>query len=88
MHLSGKLASLMFMKKSKNGRLDLSHGLLNVLTKYGDPSSWSTDEELVYVAQMRKALTDPRIHAHQHAKRIWSKSPLPEEGSRLRLWKI
>jgi len=62
--------------------------LFNVLTKYGDPSSWSTDEVLVYVAQMRKALTDPRINAHQYAKRIWARKPLLEGDSHFRPWKI
>lgn len=49
-----------------------------LLTKYGDPTPWSKDEVLVYVAQMRKALKNPRIHAYQRAKRIWAKKPLSD----------
>lgn len=52
-----------------------------LLTKYGDPVPWSRDEVLVYVAQMRKELKNPRIHAYQRAKRIWARKPFPNEQS-------
>lgn len=50
-----------------------------LLTKYGDPVPWSKEEVQVYVAQMRKAVKNPRFHAYQYAKRVWARKPFPEE---------
>lgn len=50
-----------------------------LLTKYGDPIPWSQQEVLVYVAEMRKALKNPRYHAWQRGKRIWARKPLADE---------
>ena len=50
-----------------------------LLTKYGDPTPWSKEEVLVYVAQMRKSLNCPHIHAYQRAKRIWARKPAVSE---------
>ena len=38
-----------------------------LLTRYGDPVPWEKDEVLVYVAQMRKDLSNPLIHAYHRA---------------------
>lgn len=69
------------------GMVNLQHWLagmegysMYLLTKYGDPQPWTREEVLVYVAQMRKALTNPRFHAYQRAKRIWARKPFPEES--------
>lgn len=50
-----------------------------LLTKYGDPVPWTREEVLVYVAEMRKALKNPRFHAYQLAKRVWARKPLADE---------
>ncbi|KAJ5291454.1 hypothetical protein N7478_000705 [Penicillium angulare] len=66
------------------GMVNMQHWLggmegysMYLLTKCGDPMPWSKDEVLVYVAQMRKALTNPRTPAYQYAKRIWARKPFP-----------
>lgn len=68
------------------GAVNLQHWLAGMegysmflLTKYGDPVPWTRDEVLVYVAQMRKALTNPAIHAYQCEKRVWARKPSPGE---------
>ena len=38
-----------------------------LLTKFGDPVPWSKEEVLVYVAQMRKAISNPRVHCYHKA---------------------
>lgn len=50
-----------------------------LLTKYGDPVPWTQQEVLVYVAEMRKALRNPRYHAFQRGKRVWARKPFPDE---------
>ncbi|KAJ6007523.1 hypothetical protein N7540_011499 [Penicillium herquei] len=49
-----------------------------LLTRYGDPVPWSKDEVLVYVAQMRKEISNPRNHCYHRATRIWAKRPLEQ----------
>lgn len=74
-------------KKLKDaGMVNLQHWLagmegysMYLLTKYGDPTPWSKEEVLVYVAQMRKTLKSPHIHAYQRAKRIWARKPVVSE---------
>lgn len=68
------------------GMVNLQHWLagmegysMHLLTRYGDPAPWSKEEVLVYVAQMRKALGNPHIHAFQRAKRVWARKPFPDE---------
>lgn len=50
-----------------------------LLTRYGDPEPWIREQVVVYIAEMRKALKDPRFHAYQRAKRIWARKPFPHE---------
>jgi hypothetical protein len=38
-----------------------------LLTKYGDPVPWTKEEVQVYVAKMRKELSNPRIHVYHRA---------------------
>lgn len=38
-----------------------------LLTKYGDLVPWTKEEVQVYVAQMRKELSNPRIHVYHRA---------------------
>ncbi|KAJ5605798.1 hypothetical protein N7510_008579 [Penicillium lagena] len=68
------------------GIVNLQHWLagmegysMYLLTKFGDPVPWTREEVLVYLAAMRQALTNPRFHAYQYAKRIWARKPFPEE---------
>lgn len=50
-----------------------------LLAKFGDPVPWFKEAVLVYVAAMRQALTSPRFHAYQSAKRVWARKPFPGE---------
>ncbi|KAJ5688889.1 hypothetical protein N7462_003281 [Penicillium macrosclerotiorum] len=50
-----------------------------LLTKFGDPVPWTKEEVQVYVAKMRKELSNPRIHVYQKARRIWARKPLEGE---------
>ena len=50
-----------------------------LLTKYGDPVPWTKEEVLVYIAEMRKALRNPRFHAYQRARRVWAKKQIPNQ---------
>lgn len=43
-----------------------------LLTKYREPQSRGPG--VVYVAQISKALKNPRIHAYQRTKRIWART--------------
>jgi hypothetical protein len=38
-----------------------------LLTKFGEPKPWSKDEVLVYTAQLRKGLANPRYHFYHKA---------------------
>ena len=46
-----------------------------LLTRHGDPTPWTRDEVLVYVAKMRQAFKNPHVHAYQRAKRVWARKP-------------
>ncbi|KAJ5330500.1 hypothetical protein N7476_000283 [Penicillium atrosanguineum] len=68
------------------GMVNIQHWLagmegysMYLLTKYGDPVPWTKEEVLVYVAEMRKALKNPRFHAYQRARRVWAKKQLPDQ---------
>lgn len=37
-----------------------------LLTKFGAPEPWTTDEVHVYLASIRKELADSKIHAYQY----------------------
>lgn len=38
-----------------------------LLTKFGDPVPWTKEEVQVYVAKMRKELSNPRFHVYHRA---------------------
>lgn len=38
-----------------------------LLTKFGAPEPWTKDEVQVYLAGVRKELTDPKIHGYEYA---------------------
>lgn len=68
------------------GLINLQHWLtglegyaMHLFTKYGKPVPWSKEEVQVYVAGIRKELTNPRHHPYQRARRVWARKPLPSE---------
>jgi len=38
-----------------------------LLTKFGEPAPWSMNEVIVYVAELRKEIMNPRIHCYHRA---------------------
>ncbi|KAJ5100602.1 hypothetical protein N7456_006654 [Penicillium angulare] len=50
-----------------------------LLTKFGDPVPWTKDEVHVYVAGLRKDLTNPKFHLYHGARRVWARKPYPAE---------
>ncbi|KAJ5683372.1 hypothetical protein N7462_006537 [Penicillium macrosclerotiorum] len=71
------------------GLVNLNHWLtgmegytMYLMTKFGEPAPWSTEEVQVYNAQIRKELVNPRQHVYQRAKRVWARKPLDSEVTR------
>ncbi|KAJ5637128.1 hypothetical protein N7490_007007 [Penicillium lividum] len=46
-----------------------------LLTRYGHPAPWSMEEVLVYLAELRKEIINPRNHCYHRARRIWARKP-------------
>ncbi|KAJ5536113.1 hypothetical protein N7513_009299 [Penicillium frequentans] len=46
-----------------------------LLTNFGEPAPWSMNEVIVFVAELRNALLDPRNHCYHRARRIWARKP-------------
>ncbi|CEJ59996.1 hypothetical protein PMG11_08593 [Penicillium brasilianum] len=68
------------------GDINYKHWLIGMegygmwlLTHYGDPVPWMKEEVQVYVAQMRRELSKPRIHTYQKARRIWARKSVDHE---------
>ncbi|OQE21983.1 hypothetical protein PENSTE_c011G04568 [Penicillium steckii] len=51
-----------------------------LLTKFGAPEPWTTDEVHVYLASIRKELADSKIHAYQYVRRVWARKPTEKEA--------
>ncbi|KFY49318.1 hypothetical protein V496_10102 [Pseudogymnoascus sp. VKM F-4515 (FW-2607)] len=48
-----------------------------LLTKHGRPQPWSADEVRVYVAKVRRELTDGTgLHIYHFTRRVWARKPL------------
>lgn len=50
-----------------------------LLTKFGAPEPWTTDEVHVYLASIRKELADSKTHAYQYVRRVWGRKPTEKE---------
>ncbi|CAG8333113.1 unnamed protein product [Penicillium salamii] len=50
-----------------------------LLTKFGAPSPWSSDEVQVYLTKVRSELRNPHVHAFEYARRVWARKPTEEE---------
>ncbi|KAJ5376219.1 hypothetical protein N7509_013105 [Penicillium cosmopolitanum] len=50
-----------------------------LLTKFGAPEPWTKEEVYVFLARVRKELSDPSIHAYQYVRRVWARKPTEEE---------
>ncbi|KKA18599.1 hypothetical protein T310_7458 [Rasamsonia emersonii CBS 393.64] len=46
-----------------------------LLTKYGAPKPWTSEEVRVYVAKVRNELRDPKLHIWHYTRRVWAKKP-------------
>ena len=71
------------------GAVNLQHWLaglegyaMHLFTKYGVPTPWTKEEVHVYVAQIRKELTNARHHSYQRARRVWARKPFPDEKAK------
>ncbi|CAG7962766.1 unnamed protein product [Penicillium nalgiovense] len=50
-----------------------------LLTKFGAPSPWSTEEVQVYLSKVRAELRNSRTHAYEPCRRVWARKPTAEE---------
>ncbi|CAG8118490.1 unnamed protein product [Penicillium salamii] len=50
-----------------------------LLTRFGAPSPWSSDEVQVYLTKVRSELRNPHVHAFEYARRVWARKPTEEE---------
>ncbi|KAJ5894616.1 hypothetical protein N7495_006307 [Penicillium taxi] len=50
-----------------------------LLTHYGAPVPWTTEEVEVYLAKVRTDLKKPSLHAYGYARRVWARKPLEDE---------
>lgn len=55
-----------------------------LLTKYGAPEPWTTEEVQVYLANVRAELKSISLHAYGLARRVWARKPTDEEVARAR----
>ncbi|KAJ5182530.1 hypothetical protein N7492_000146 [Penicillium capsulatum] len=46
-----------------------------LLTRFGHPVPWSKEEVQVYVAKMRKELSNAHFHCYHRARRVWARKP-------------
>lgn len=67
-----------------------------LLTKFGAPEPWTKEEVHVFLASVRKELSDPSIHAYQYvyvwisllyilvltgySRRVWARKPTEEDS--------
>ncbi|KAJ5691958.1 hypothetical protein N7462_001381 [Penicillium macrosclerotiorum] len=68
------------------GQLQLAHWntalegwAMWLLTKFGEPTPWTTEEVQVYLAKIRLELKDPHRHAYGFCRRVWAMKPLKQE---------
>ncbi|CAG7956921.1 unnamed protein product [Penicillium salamii] len=71
----------------ETGRLQYLHWTIALegwamwlLTKFGAPSPWSSDEVQVYLTKVRSELRNPHVHAYEYARRVWARKPTEEEA--------
>ncbi|KAJ5593165.1 hypothetical protein N7537_010069 [Penicillium hordei] len=50
-----------------------------LLTKFGAPKPWSSEEVQIYLSKVRAELRNPRTHAYEYARRVWARKPTVEE---------
>ncbi|KGO40325.1 hypothetical protein PEX1_062550 [Penicillium expansum] len=50
-----------------------------LLTHFGEPEPWTKEEVQVYLAKVRKELSNPHIHAYEPGTRVWARKPTKEE---------
>ena len=56
----------------------------SALACYGQPQPGSPAQVQAYVADVRKELNDPRVHAYSHHRRVFAQKPLEEQ--KLAFW--
>ena len=47
-----------------------------LLTRYGEPEPWSSEKVHVYLANVRKEMENPRVHAYLFKRRVWAQKPM------------
>lgn len=52
-----------------------------VLTKFGEPEPWQPEEVQVFLAEVRKEIETPGMHAYYLKRRVWGQKP-PLEGQK------
>lgn len=46
-----------------------------VLTKFGEPEPWQPEEVQVFLAEVRKEIETPGMHAYYLKRRVWGQKP-------------
>ncbi|KAL2060076.1 hypothetical protein VTL71DRAFT_9898 [Oculimacula yallundae] len=64
------------------GKINMEHwkmGLegwaMYLLTKFGEPTPWSSEEVQVYIAQVRNEISQPYLHCYHYTRRVWAQKP-------------
>jgi len=53
-----------------------------LLTKYGEPQPWTAEQVRVYVAKVRRELTEGQngLHIYHYTRRVWARKPLDAQA--------